>query len=166
MTSVCDDLYHTCSMQMPRAAAVASHEVCYISRHWLHLLKHFTHPGPISQHEFACRHGGTRIQPVLPPSILPPLPHTGVLPAVALEEARSLTLPLRPEVWESLQQQYGGGPLVPQLDHCSSCQEHLKRLAERRKLEKETVQKVHTCYSACVLCVCRWWGGVWVYYWF
>lgn len=82
-----------------------SPDVCYISRHWLHLLRHCVYPGPIVQFSFSCKHGA-------------------VHPMITRDEAHSLALAIRKEVWEELHQQYGGGPLVQQLDVCLECKVH------------------------------------------
>jgi len=50
--------FNITSLLPQRGTIVPSPDVCYISRHWLHLLKTCAYPGPIFQYEFACKHGG------------------------------------------------------------------------------------------------------------
>lgn len=63
---------------------------------------------------------------------------------MTLEEARSLALCIRRDVWEELQREHGGGPLVQRLEICKDCKELLSQLNKRRKAETEEVQKVHS----------------------
>ena len=86
----------------PSGTTLPSPNVCYISRHWLHLLKHCGNPGPIFQFDFACRHGA-------------------VHPTRTQDEARSLALTIRKDIWDAFHQQYGGGPFVERLEICARC---------------------------------------------
>ena len=91
------------SPQLPKAGTrLPSPDICYISRHWLYLLKHFSCPGPILQYEYACKHGA-------------------VVPEKA-GGARDLAMCIRREVWEDLEKKHGGGPFVPHLEACTICQ--------------------------------------------
>jgi len=103
---------------------VPSPDVCYISRHWLHLLKTCAYPGPIFQYEFACKHGA-------------------VTPT-RTEDASSLSIAIRREVWDNLQERYGGGPLVQRLEVCQKCQVYLQHLNERRAQEKEDIHQLQS----------------------
>ena len=103
--SPCVTCTYSCSVcpQLPRSGTrLPSPDVCYISRHWLYLLKHFSSPGPILQYEYACKHGA-------------------VVPEKA-ERARELAMCIRREVWEDLEKKHGGGPFVPRLEACTVCQ--------------------------------------------
>lgn len=99
----CKPFFSSSPTQLPRAGTrLPSPDICYISRHWLYLLKHFSSPGPILQYEYACKHGA-------------------VVPEKA-EGASSLAMCIRREVWEELERKHGGGPLVPRLEACTVCQ--------------------------------------------
>lgn len=101
LSVVCMCVYY---LKMPKSGTtLPSPDICYISRHWLHLLRHCAYPGPIFQYDFACRHGC-------------------VLPTLSVDEGRSLALCVRREVWDKYQQLYRGGPLVQQLEVCIECQ--------------------------------------------
>ena len=90
-------------LQLPRAGTrLPSPDVCYISRHWLYLLKHFSSPGPIKQYQYACKHGA-------------------VVPEKA-DGASSMAMCIRREVWDDLEKKHGGGPLVLRLEACMACE--------------------------------------------
>jgi ubiquitin carboxyl-terminal hydrolase 20/33 len=98
--------------------------VVYISRHWLHLLRTCSNPGPIFQYEFACEHGA-----VLPNRV---------------DHARPLAMSVRRDVWDTYQQRYGGGPMVQKLEICSVCKDLLDSYTEQRKREKEEIHKLQS----------------------
>lgn len=108
----------------PEGPPDAPNPVVYLSRHWLHLLRTCSTPGPIFQHEFACEHGA-------------------VLPNRS-EHARPLAMAVRRDVWDTYQQRYGGGPMVMKLEVCSVCKALLDNYTERRKKEKDDIYKLQS----------------------
>ncbi|XP_064396159.1 ubiquitin carboxyl-terminal hydrolase 20-like isoform X2 [Halichondria panicea] len=119
----------TVTLLPKQGTTLPSPDVCYLSRHWLHLAKHCSHPGPIFQHKYACHHGSV----------------------VHDEVARQSSMAVRREVWDRLQSKYGGGPLVSTLDPCILCQEkdlfvscpyNLEQLNAKRNREKDKIHQI------------------------
>ncbi|CAB1317986.1 unnamed protein product [Coregonus sp. 'balchen'] len=75
----------------------------YVSRQWLNKFKTFAEPGPISNDDFLCSHGG------VPPA-----------KAAFIDD---LVVMLPQNVWDHLYSRYGGGPAVNHLyeEKCSKC---------------------------------------------
>ncbi|XP_035684989.1 ubiquitin carboxyl-terminal hydrolase 20-like isoform X1 [Branchiostoma floridae] len=99
----------------------------YISRQWLHKFTMFAEPGPISNNDFLCRHGG-----------IPP--HKSSF----LED---LVTTVPEPVWEYLLDKFGGGPVVNHLFVCATCQVEQERLEKRRKIEMETFIKLNKAFQ-------------------
>ncbi|NP_001364361.1 ubiquitin carboxyl-terminal hydrolase 33 isoform 6 [Homo sapiens] len=89
----------------------------YISRQWLNKFKTFAEPGPISNNDFLCIHGG------VPPR-----------KAGYIED---LVLMLPQNIWDNLYSRYGGGPAVNHLYICHTCQIEAEKIEKRRKTELE-----------------------------
>ncbi|XP_030853729.1 ubiquitin carboxyl-terminal hydrolase 20 [Strongylocentrotus purpuratus] len=90
----------------------------YVSLQWLNKLNNFAEPGPITNHDFLCKHGG-------------------VQPRKA-SYVEKLVLKIPQPVWDHLYQTFGGGPAVNRLSPCSVCQAEMELLERRRKEEMET----------------------------
>uniref|UniRef100_A0A673IU57 Ubiquitin carboxyl-terminal hydrolase n=1 Tax=Sinocyclocheilus rhinocerous TaxID=307959 RepID=A0A673IU57_9TELE len=84
----------------------------YISRQWLNKFKTFAEPGPISNHDFLCAHGG------IPPN--------------KASSVDDLVMMLPQNVWDHLYSRYGGGPAVNHLYVCHTCQNEIEKLEKRR----------------------------------
>ncbi|XP_040843241.1 ubiquitin carboxyl-terminal hydrolase 33 isoform X1 [Ochotona curzoniae] len=94
----------------------------YISRQWLNKFKTFAEPGPISNNDFLCIHGG------VPPR-----------KASFIED---LVLMLPQNIWDNLYSRYGGGPAVNHLYICHTCQIEAEKIEKRRKTELEIFIRV------------------------
>ncbi|KAL0604042.1 Ubiquitin carboxyl-terminal hydrolase 33 [Plecturocebus cupreus] len=97
----------------------------YISRQWLNKFKTFAEPGPISNNDFLCIHGG------VPPR-----------KAGYIED---LVLMLPQNIWDNLYSRYGGGPAVNHLYICHTCQIEAEKIEKRRKTELEIFIRVKKC---------------------
>ncbi|XP_071948143.1 ubiquitin carboxyl-terminal hydrolase 20-like [Antedon mediterranea] len=95
----------------------------YISSQWFNKFQTFAEPGPITNNDFLCKHGG-----------VPPCK------SAVVDE---LVTKVPQTVWECLQHRYGGGPTVTHLHGCKTCQEELDRLQKRLTEEKQTFIKFH-----------------------
>ncbi|TSK82116.1 Ubiquitin carboxyl-terminal hydrolase 20 [Bagarius yarrelli] len=118
----------------------------YISREWLNKFNTFTEPGPITNHNFLCQHGG-----------IPPTKYHYVDDLVVI-------LPLN--VWEYLYNRFGGGPAVNHLYVCPICQVEIEALDKRRKTEIDTFIKLNKKFQAeeaptVILCISMQWFREW-----
>ncbi|XP_074655920.1 ubiquitin carboxyl-terminal hydrolase 20-like [Tubulanus polymorphus] len=95
----------------------------YVSKQWINKFNTFAEPGPISNHDFLCRHGG------VPPS--------------KVQYVDELVTPLTQNVWEFLHERFGGGPPVNHLYPCKTCEEESEKLLKRQKFEMETFIKLN-----------------------
>uniref|UniRef100_A0A8C1R8Q4 Ubiquitin carboxyl-terminal hydrolase n=1 Tax=Cyprinus carpio TaxID=7962 RepID=A0A8C1R8Q4_CYPCA len=102
----------------------------YISRQWLNKFKTFAEPGPISNHDFLCAHGG------VPPS-----------KASFIDD---LVMMLPQNVWDHMYSRYGGGPAVNHLYVCHTCQNEIEKLEKRRKNELDMFVMVSFSFPSCV----------------
>uniref|UniRef100_A0A8C7JW51 Ubiquitin carboxyl-terminal hydrolase n=1 Tax=Oncorhynchus kisutch TaxID=8019 RepID=A0A8C7JW51_ONCKI len=87
----------------------------YVSRQWLNKFKTFAEPGPISNDDFLCSHGG------VPPA-----------KAAFIDD---LVVMLPQNAWDHLYSRYGGGPAVNHLYMCHTCQTEIEKLEKRRRTE-------------------------------
>uniref|UniRef100_A0AAZ3SJD4 Ubiquitin carboxyl-terminal hydrolase n=1 Tax=Oncorhynchus tshawytscha TaxID=74940 RepID=A0AAZ3SJD4_ONCTS len=87
----------------------------YVSRQWLNKFKTFAEPGPISNDDFLCSHGG------VPPA-----------KAAYIDD---LVVMLPQNAWDHLYSRYGGGPAVNHLYVCHTCQTEIEKLEKRRRTE-------------------------------
>ncbi|XP_063966871.1 ubiquitin carboxyl-terminal hydrolase 20-like [Lytechinus pictus] len=90
----------------------------YVSLQWLNKLNNFAEPGPITNHDFLCKHGG--VQPT------------------KASYVDKLVLKIPQPVWDHLYRTFGGGPAVNRLSPCSVCQTEMELLERRRKEEMDT----------------------------
>lgn len=99
----------------------------YISRQWLNKFKTFAEPGPISNNDFLCIHGG-------------------VLPRKAgfIED---LVVMLPQNIWDTLYSRYGGGPAVNHLYVCHTCQIEAEKTEKRRKTELEMFIRLNRAFQ-------------------
>uniref|UniRef100_A0A8B9PRW1 Ubiquitin carboxyl-terminal hydrolase n=1 Tax=Apteryx owenii TaxID=8824 RepID=A0A8B9PRW1_APTOW len=99
----------------------------YVSRQWLNKFKTFAEPGPISNNDFLCMHGG-----VPPPK------------ASFIED---LVVMLPQNIWDNLYSRYGGGPAVNHLYVCHTCQIESERIEKRRKNELEMFIRLNRAFQ-------------------
>ncbi|XP_034633913.1 ubiquitin carboxyl-terminal hydrolase 33 isoform X1 [Trachemys scripta elegans] len=99
----------------------------YISRQWLNKFKTFAEPGPISNNDFLCMHGGV-------------LPHK----AGFIED---LVVMLPQNIWDTLYSRFGGGPAVNHLYVCHICQIEAEKTEKRRKTELEMFIQLNRAFQ-------------------
>ncbi|XP_038267977.1 LOW QUALITY PROTEIN: ubiquitin carboxyl-terminal hydrolase 33 [Dermochelys coriacea] len=99
----------------------------YISRQWLNKFKTFAEPGPISNNDFLCMHGGV-------------LPHK----AGFIED---LVVMLPQNIWDTLYSRYGGGPAVNHLYVCHTCQIEAEKIEKRKKTELEMFIRLNRAFQ-------------------
>ncbi|KAJ7410116.1 Ubiquitin carboxyl-terminal hydrolase 33 [Willisornis vidua] len=99
----------------------------YVSRQWLNKFKTFAEPGPISNNDFLCMHGGVP-------------PHK----ANFIED---LVVMLPQNIWDNLYSRYGGGPAVNHLYVCHTCQIESERIEKRRKNELEMFIRLNRAFQ-------------------
>uniref|UniRef100_H2ZYD5 Ubiquitin carboxyl-terminal hydrolase n=1 Tax=Latimeria chalumnae TaxID=7897 RepID=H2ZYD5_LATCH len=90
----------------------------YISKQWLSKFQTFAEPGPISNTDFMCIHGG--------------------IPPHKVNYIEDLVVSVPQNTWAHLQKTYRGGPEVNHLHVCEVCHTEAEDLQNRRKLELET----------------------------
>uniref|UniRef100_UPI00358FACC9 ubiquitin carboxyl-terminal hydrolase 33 isoform X2 n=1 Tax=Myxine glutinosa TaxID=7769 RepID=UPI00358FACC9 len=118
----------------------------YVSRQWLNRFNTFAEPGPISNHDFLCTHGG-----------VPPHKY------IYLED---LVVIVPQNVWDYLYNRYGGGPAVNHLSVCSVCQTELEKLEKRTNAEMETFIRKNKAFQAdehpgAIYCISMQWFREW-----
>ncbi|XP_008566605.1 PREDICTED: ubiquitin carboxyl-terminal hydrolase 33 [Galeopterus variegatus] len=118
----------------------------YISRQWLNKFKTFAEPGPISNNDFLCIHGG------VPPR-----------KAGYIED---LVLMLPQNIWDNLYSRYGGGPAVNHLYICHTCQIEAEKIEKRRKTELEIFIRLNRAFQeedspATFYCISMQWFREW-----
>ncbi|XP_060088037.1 ubiquitin carboxyl-terminal hydrolase 33 isoform X2 [Heteronotia binoei] len=99
----------------------------YISRQWLNKFRTFAEPGPISNNDFLCTHGGVP-------------PHK----ATSIED---LVIMLPQNIWDNLYSRYGGGPAVNHLYVCHTCQMEAEKIEKRRKTELEMFIQLNRAFQ-------------------
>uniref|UniRef100_A0A8C8E080 Ubiquitin carboxyl-terminal hydrolase 33 n=1 Tax=Oryzias sinensis TaxID=183150 RepID=A0A8C8E080_9TELE len=118
----------------------------YISRQWLNKFKTFAEPGPISNDDFLCVHGG------VPPN-----------KASFIDD---LVVMLPQNVWDHLYSRYGGGPAVNHLYVCHTCQIDLEKLEKRRKSELDLFVRLNKAFQeeespVVIYCISMQWFREW-----
>ncbi|KAM4642772.1 ubiquitin carboxyl-terminal hydrolase 33 [Discoglossus pictus] len=118
----------------------------YISRQWLNKFKTFAEPGPISNNDFLCLHGGVP-------------PHKAGL-------IEDLVVMLPQNIWDYLYSRFGGGPAVNHLYVCHTCQTELEKIEKRRKMELETFIRLNKAFQeedspAVIYCISMQWFREW-----
>uniref|UniRef100_A0A674MQE8 Ubiquitin carboxyl-terminal hydrolase n=1 Tax=Takifugu rubripes TaxID=31033 RepID=A0A674MQE8_TAKRU len=118
----------------------------YISRQWLNKFKTFAEPGPISNTDFLCSHGG------VPPN-----------KASFIDD---LIVMLPQNVWDHLYSKYGGGPAVNHLYVCHTCQMEIEKFEKRRKSELDMFVRLNKAFQedespAVIYCISMQWFREW-----
>ncbi|MEJ1276880.1 ubiquitin specific peptidase 33 [Cricetulus griseus] len=118
----------------------------YVSRQWLHKFKTFAEPGPISNNDFLCVHGG--------------------IPPRKASYIEDLVLMLPQNIWDNLYSRYGGGPAVNHLYICHTCQIEAEKIEKRRKTELEIFIRLNRAFQeedspATFYCISMQWFREW-----
>ncbi|XP_068604641.1 ubiquitin carboxyl-terminal hydrolase 33 [Brachionichthys hirsutus] len=118
----------------------------YVSRQWLNKFKTFAEPGPISNNDFLCSHGG------VPPN-----------KATFIDD---LVVMLPQNVWDHLYSRYGGGPAVNHLYVCHTCQIEIEKLEKRRKSELDMFVRLNKAFQeeespVVIYCISMQWFREW-----
>lgn len=118
----------------------------YVSRQWLNKFKTFAEPGPISNNDFLCVHGG------VPPN-----------KASYIDD---LVVMLPQNVWDHLYSRYGGGPAVNHLYVCHTCQIEIEKLEKRRKSELDLFVRLNKAFQeeespVVIYCISMQWFREW-----
>uniref|UniRef100_A0A665XDP8 Ubiquitin carboxyl-terminal hydrolase n=1 Tax=Echeneis naucrates TaxID=173247 RepID=A0A665XDP8_ECHNA len=118
----------------------------YISRQWLNKFKTFAEPGPISNDDFLCSHGGVP-------------PNKGAF-------IDDLVVMLPQNVWDHLYSRYGGGPAVNHLYVCHTCQIEIEKLEKRRKSELDMFVRLNKAFQeeespVVIYCISMQWFREW-----
>ncbi|XP_072015961.1 ubiquitin carboxyl-terminal hydrolase 20-like [Amphiura filiformis] len=100
----------------------------YVSLEWLNKFNTFAEPGPISNNDFLCKHGG------VPPS--------------KASYVDQLVVKVPQPVWQYIHDRYGGGPAVNHLYACATCQAEMEQLEKRRREEMQTFIKLNDEFQA------------------
>ncbi|XP_059175992.1 ubiquitin carboxyl-terminal hydrolase 20-like [Physella acuta] len=90
----------------------------YISKQWMSRFNTFAEPGPITNKDFLCKHGG--------------------VPPGKVSLIYDLTEEVPQSTWELLYNRFGGGPVCNHLYTCKICHSEQEKLRQRQKMEKET----------------------------
>ena len=99
----------------------------YVSKQWINRFNTFAEPGPITNSDFLCRHGG------VPPNKM-----------LCIEE---LVTCLSQQMWEFLHDRFGGGPAVNHLYQCTTCLLDLEKLRNRQQHELEVFIKLNNDFQ-------------------
>ncbi|RUS80446.1 hypothetical protein EGW08_011815 [Elysia chlorotica] len=89
----------------------------YISKQWMSRFHTFAEPGPITNSDFLCKHGG--------------------VPPGKVKQIRDLFEEIHQEAWELLYTSFGGGPVCNHLYACQTCHSKLESIRLRQRTEKE-----------------------------
>ncbi|KAG0022961.1 Ubiquitin carboxyl-terminal hydrolase 33 [Entomortierella chlamydospora] len=118
-------------MSKPKMQIYDSALMVYISRLWFCRWQYFANPGPISNHDFLCPHGGINV--------------------TTTRNVMDMVMPIPKVAWDALVDMYGtdGSPIVniSSLESeaemaCEICQREEIALNERRKREHEDVSRL------------------------
>ncbi|CAL1540457.1 unnamed protein product, partial [Lymnaea stagnalis] len=89
----------------------------FISKQWLSRFDTFAEPGPITNKDFLCKHGG--------------------VPPGKVNLIHDLYVEISQSTWELLYSRFGGGPVCNHLYTCKTCQSELEKLRQRQRTEKD-----------------------------
>ncbi|WAR31420.1 UBP20-like protein [Mya arenaria] len=95
----------------------------FVSKQWINRFNTFAEPGPITNDDFLCPHGG--------------------VPPQRLEFIGDLVEPLSQSMWEYLHDRFGGGPACNHLFPCGQCHKQLEMLRNRQKKELDEFIKLN-----------------------
>jgi len=96
----------------------------FVSKHWYVRLTTMSHPGPLDNYEYLCPHQ--------------------LLGCYSADMAAEPFIPISRNMFQSLVQKYGGGPVINALDICPKCQRHIRAYNERKQAEYDLVSKYDT----------------------
>uniref|UniRef100_A0A8L0DSG9 Ubiquitin carboxyl-terminal hydrolase n=1 Tax=Oncorhynchus mykiss TaxID=8022 RepID=A0A8L0DSG9_ONCMY len=118
----------------------------YVSRQWLNKFKTFAEPGPISNDDFLCSHGG--------------------VPPVKAAFIDDLLVMLPQNAWDHLYSRYGGGPAVNHLYVCHTCQTEIEKLEKRRRTELDMFVRLNKAFQEeesplIIYCISMQWFREW-----
>ncbi|XP_055895796.1 ubiquitin carboxyl-terminal hydrolase 20-like isoform X1 [Biomphalaria glabrata] len=94
----------------------------YISKQWLCRFQTFAEPGPISNRDFLCKHGG--------------------MPPGKFQMKQNLCQEIPQSMWEILYNRFGGGPVCNHLSACQICQSEYDLIDQRQNMESEAFNKL------------------------
>ncbi|KAG1695552.1 Ubiquitin carboxyl-terminal hydrolase 20 [Nymphon striatum] len=100
----------------------------YISKQWVNKFNTFSDPGPITNTDFLCKHGGVH--------------------PIKANVVENLCTVLSQSVWEYLFETFGGGPACNHLFVCPTCQAERNYLERRQKHEFDIFVKLHKEFQA------------------
>ncbi|XP_071232831.1 ubiquitin carboxyl-terminal hydrolase 33-like isoform X2 [Salvelinus alpinus] len=118
----------------------------YVSRQWLNKFKTFAEPGPISNDDFLCSHGG--------------------VPSAKAAFMDDLVVMLPQNAWDHLYSRYGGGPAVNHLYVCHTCQTEIEKLEKRRRTELDMFVRLNKAFQEeesplIIYCISMQWFREW-----
>ncbi|XP_025112391.1 ubiquitin carboxyl-terminal hydrolase 20-like isoform X3 [Pomacea canaliculata] len=123
---------HMVSLRMKAMQLRDAHEPSllqfYVSKQWINRFNTFAEPGPITNTDFLCKHGG------VPPN--------------KVSHVEELVEPLEQSVWELLYKKFGGGPVCNRLYACQVCQQELEKLRTRQKNEMDSFIMLNEKFQA------------------
>ncbi|KAI5612618.1 ubiquitin carboxyl-terminal hydrolase 33, partial [Silurus asotus] len=118
----------------------------YVSRQWLNKFRTFAEPGPISNRDFLCAHGG--------------------VPPHKASYVDDLVVMVPQNVWDHLYSRYGGGPAVNHLYVCHTCQLEIEKLEKRCKNELDMFVRLNKAFQeeespVVIYCISMQWFREW-----
>ncbi|KAF8790906.1 Ubiquitin carboxyl-terminal hydrolase 20 like protein [Argiope bruennichi] len=99
----------------------------HISKQWINKFNNFAEPGPITNTDFLCIHGG--------------------VPPQKAAYADELCTVLPQAVWEYLYDTFSGGPPCTHLYICPICQSEQNNISEKRKTEREEFTAMNAAFQ-------------------
>lgn len=100
----------------------------FVSKKWLTKFQSCMEPGPITNSDFLCPHGGVN--------------------PLNIERIQDITTGLPESVWSHLLARFGGGPQAKSLNVCRHCKRAQDELERKRETEMETFKRLNHDYPA------------------
>lgn len=100
----------------------------YVSKQWINRFNTFAEPGPITNQDFLCPHGG--------------------VPPTKMGHVEQLVVLLHQPVWQYLHERFGGGPACTHLIDCKTCEMELENLKNRQRTEMESFIQLNEKFQA------------------